>query len=239
MSVFLSEHTSIDNGESDRQFALTINADEAAAGGVKSIQFIELDADVAARIEELEGELEQVKRNAQHYMRVLDKRENFFQELQEAKARIAELERQLADARRTSEYWKAERSALIADTERAEAEAAEANKTNAALCEQIGIMTRANIANHKRFATLRAALEQVEKYLASEESPLHHLWESGDICAYDDNPCDTWEQALLELRNFSIDPAILGYGTEWEVVKLYRAVQAALTPAPIGEGGGE
>lgn len=52
----------------------------------------------ATRIEELKGELEQVKRNARHYERVLEKRQNFFEELKEAKARIAELEARLKEA---------------------------------------------------------------------------------------------------------------------------------------------
>jgi hypothetical protein len=92
-------------------------------------------------------------------------------------------------------------------------------------------------AAEARAETLRKALEQVEAYMASEESPLYHLWENGDICAYDDNPIDHWEEALLELRNFNIPADSLGYGTEWKAVALYREVLKALQPKV--EGGKE
>jgi hypothetical protein len=89
-------------------------------------------------------------------------------------------------------------------------------------------------AAEARAEAMRAALVKVEAYLASEESPLYSLWENGDICAYDDNPVDTWQGVLEELRNPSIDPAILGYGTEWIAVDVYREILAAL--ADKGDG---
>jgi hypothetical protein len=77
---------------------------------------------------------------------------------------------------------------------------------------------------------LRAALERVEKYLASEESPLYTLWENGDICSWDDNPREFWKDVLDDLRNFKMSVLDIGHGVEWEAVTVYRAVLAALEP---------
>jgi ABC-type oligopeptide transport system substrate-binding subunit len=85
-------------------------------------------------------------------------------------------------------------------------------------------------------AKLRAALERVKAYLITDESPLYGLWENGDICAYDENPVEKWEEVLEELDNPSIDADIIGYGTQWAAVKLYREVLAALKIGAREEG---
>lgn len=78
---------------------------------------------------------------------------------------------------------------------------------------------------------LRAALEMVEAYLSSDESPLYSLWENGDICSWDDNPREKWEHVLEDLgdlENFQMTELDIGMGVKWEAVTIYRTILAAL-----------
>jgi hypothetical protein len=85
-------------------------------------------------------------------------------------------------------------------------------------------------AAEARAEAMRAALVKVEAYFASEESPLYSLWEDGDICYYDYNPCTFWNEVLDQLQDCRIPVGSLGYGVEWPAVTLYREVLAALAP---------
>src|SRR5262245_15047108 len=78
---------------------------------------------------------------------------------------------------------------------------------------------------------LRAALEMVEAYLSSDESPLYSLWENGDICSWDDNPREKWEHVLEDLgdlENFQMTELDIGMGVKWEAVTIYRTILTAL-----------
>jgi|SRR5262245_23362686 len=80
-------------------------------------------------------------------------------------------------------------------------------------------------------ARLRAALEMVEDYLCSEESPLYALWENGDICSWDDNPRERWSDVIDDMRNSKMSISDIGHGVEWQAVTVYRLVWAALADA--------
>src|SRR5262245_23629019 len=77
-------------------------------------------------------------------------------------------------------------------------------------------------------AQLREALEKVEDYLCSEESPLYALWENGDICSWDDNPRERWSDVIDDMRNSKMSISDIGHGVEWQAVTVYRLVWAAL-----------
>lgn len=148
---------------------------------------------------------------------------------------VEALTAQLAKAQKTLDEQHQYLVFISEEKEKTEAQLAEANaraETAERRAEDADFNSGCEIKEKMR---LRAALEAVERYMASEESPLYNLWENGDICDYDDNPVDTWVGVLDELRNFSIDPVILGHGVEWLAVNVYREVLAALNPRGEGE----
>lgn len=170
-------------------------------------------ASVQAAIEKAEGE----KREAEQ--KLADERQKGARDYETLRERLDLNIAELNEARAQLDEWK----------EKAENRDAE-----------LVMSIEEKLAAEAGAARQREILCKVETYLASEDGPLNLLWSNGDICGYDDNPCDTWVEALLELRDPSIDPAILGYGTEWPEVLIYRAVLEELgrtmkSPAEIKE----
>jgi len=93
-------------------------------------------------------------------------------------------------------------------------------------------------AAEARAEAMRKALEKVEKYFASEESPLYSLWENGDICSWDDNPREKWEHVLEDLgdlENFQMTELDIGMGVKWQAVAIYRTILAALKKGKANE----
>lgn len=190
-------------------------ADELAQADDDNRTAHECITDVYARVAELKAQLVAAKAHAERW-RLAAEEESWpfeWQVATEYKERAEKAEAQLAEARRERDN----------QTKRADSYA----RTAQAVLRDAG---PALVNERKRVADLRAALEKVEAWMASEDEPLFKLWEDGDICEYDDNPLDKWEDVLTELRNRSIDPAILGYGTEWPEVALYREILLALSP---------
>lgn len=136
-TIFIPGVTIEDDG------TLTIRADKAAEGGVKSIELIEGEPDATARIRELEIELA-VK-------------EQTIADLRDANERAVKIATEAANRQ----------------TEELRAQLAEANETEKALVEQIGIMTRNNIGGHAINKRLRAALERYPEW----ENTSEYIWE--------------------------------------------------------------
>lgn len=86
---------------------------------------------------------------------------------------------------------------------------------------------------------MHETLQKVEAYMASDESPIVSLWENGDICDYDENPCEYWNEVLAQLRDLNIPAECLGYGATWAALTIYREVWQALQLAPESEGTNE
>ncbi len=145
-----------------------------------------------------------------------------------ARERIVELEAQLAEANARAEanYYRMPRrgelGAALERAETAEAQAEAAEKWARKFAEQ---RDEIEVERDK----LRAALENVELYFANEDGPIYRLWENCDIGRYDDYQ-QPWDETLADCRNFNVDAAIVGAGTEWPEVLLYREILQALAP---------
>jgi hypothetical protein len=96
-------------------------------------------------------------------------------------------------------------------------------------------------------ARLRAALEQVERWMANEDGPIESLWSDGIIGSYEyeDGGDTDWPVTLANVRDLKLPPEQLGTDAkayQLEEITIYRAVLAALSDRQEGaakEGEGE
>lgn len=149
--------------------------------------------------------------------------------VQELEAQLAAKEQTIADLRDLA-YERAPKIAaeeLRRQKEEYEAQLAEANAQHNAMFENMK-------AQAVLVARLRAALAQVEVWMAGDDGPLEAMWDNGDIGSFEDYDM-SWELTLNQVRKLHIDPVMLGVLGDSETVKVYRAVLAALNPRE-GEG---